>query len=348
MKFLLFIIFNILFVKINSQDKCHVLALQGGGDQGAYQAGALKGLAYNLPESERTWNIVTGISAGTLNGAGFSLFPSGKEIDAVDFLINVWKGIEDKNHIYQNWEPYGVFGPVYALFKESGIYDTTPLRELVTGILKGQKIQRDFYLGVVNIKSGDYEVYEAQKLTEEELVNAVLSSSAVPVIFPAIKFMNDDLYADGGVRHGIDIIHGISKCKENGYEEKDILVDAVLCFRGKLNEEDPTKLTALKAYMKSLEIFQKDRTIKDIQDIIDAHPNVNFRYIVKPTRALPNSKLPFVFDKAATEEMLKQGEEDAINIIKSFNSNSSSFKDEIKSEYKSTMESSIAKVSNLN
>jgi hypothetical protein len=40
--------------------KCHALALSGGGDRAAYEAGVLRGLLASLPPSETAWQVVTG------------------------------------------------------------------------------------------------------------------------------------------------------------------------------------------------------------------------------------------------------------------------------------------------
>lgn len=307
------IILQGLFIGVSSQ-KCLILALQGGGDHGAYQAGALKGLAYNLPEGDRKWEIITGISAGTLNGAGFSLFPQGKEVEAVNFLEKVWREIDSKDKIYKNWKHLGILGPAYALFAETGFYDTTPLRELLNSILTDKEIVRDLHIGVNNIESGEYEVYEAKTLSKEDLINAILSSSAVPVIFPAIEFKGK-MYQDGGVKHGVDILSGINECKKKGYEEKDIIIDVIKCFNKEFKHKDPTNFKAMDSLLQWFAIWGKDRAARDLDDIIKNFPEVKFRYVITPTKELPNSAAPLFFKKEDLEFMFAVGEEDAKNAI---------------------------------
>lgn len=297
-----------------SNDKCMILALQGGGDRGAYQAGALKGLTNKLSEEDRKWQIVTGISAGTLNGLGFSLFPVGQEKEATDFLEKVWREMDSKDKIYKNWKNLGSLGPVYALFAETGFYDTTPIRELLKSILSGKEIQRDLHIGVNNIETGGYEVYEAKSLSKEELINATLSSSAVPIIFPAIDFKGT-LYQDGGVKHGVDIISGINECKKNGFEEKDIIVDVIKCFNKEFKQKDPTKFKAMDSLLRSLEIWNWDKGSREIVDVIRNFPGIKFRYVISPTKELPNATLPLFFKKEDIEFMLSVGEQDGKDAI---------------------------------
>ena len=48
---------------------CSPLALEGGESLGACQVGVMIGLTEALPGGDIEWNIVTGISTGTLNSA---------------------------------------------------------------------------------------------------------------------------------------------------------------------------------------------------------------------------------------------------------------------------------------
>ena len=96
-------VFIVIFLKfIQANDKCRVLALEGGGDRGAYHAGAFDALVELLPPNEVTYDIVTGISAGSLNAVAISFFEKGDEKRARDFLNNVWKTIKQEN-IYKMW-----------------------------------------------------------------------------------------------------------------------------------------------------------------------------------------------------------------------------------------------------
>ncbi len=53
---------------------CHALAMAGGGDRAAYEAGVIRGLVDNLAKEEVAYNVVTGISAGSTLTAAFSVY----------------------------------------------------------------------------------------------------------------------------------------------------------------------------------------------------------------------------------------------------------------------------------
>lgn len=113
-----------------TQDVCHALVLSGGGNKGAWEAGAVYGFVHSLPASEVTWDVVTGVSAGALNSAGIGIFKVGNEIAMADWLIELWETIDTKQ-IWKMWDE----GIMYGFFNVSGIFDDTPLFNLLTEII---------------------------------------------------------------------------------------------------------------------------------------------------------------------------------------------------------------------
>ena len=82
--------------------KCHALAMSGGGDKAAYEAGVLRGLLEALPASETQWNVVTGISAGSTLTAAMSVFAVGDESSAVDLIYSIIDSL-NQTTIFKQW-----------------------------------------------------------------------------------------------------------------------------------------------------------------------------------------------------------------------------------------------------
>lgn len=82
-------------VYLSSADEyCRCLALEGGGTRGAFEAGAVLGLAQTVPE-EVQWDYISGVSTGALNVGYFSMYPKGKELEmASDLIKNVWLNLK--------------------------------------------------------------------------------------------------------------------------------------------------------------------------------------------------------------------------------------------------------------
>ena len=125
-----------IFILISKQKKCHALTMEGGGTKGAYEAGALYGLAYNLPPEERSWEVISGMSVGSITAIGIAIYPPGQEKEAAEFIKTKWTQIEVSD-IFKNW-PLSI---IQGLFEESGLFDTSPERDFIAAIANGKNIQ---------------------------------------------------------------------------------------------------------------------------------------------------------------------------------------------------------------
>jgi len=75
-------------------------------------------------------------------------------------------------------------------------------------------IKRKFSVGAVNANNGSYvRLTEKDLPTLDDVVNAMMASSSIPVAFPPIKF-KDSVFIDGGVFTGTDIGGAINRCRE--------------------------------------------------------------------------------------------------------------------------------------
>lgn len=65
--------------------KCRALVLEGGGDKGAYQAGAVR-MMYEMLGKEAKYDVFSGVSAGSVNAISLSFFDKGQEDQATQFI----------------------------------------------------------------------------------------------------------------------------------------------------------------------------------------------------------------------------------------------------------------------
>ena len=73
----------------NFGKKCHALVLSGGGAHGSYQAGVMWSLFKSKPEDFR-YDVVTGVSAGSINALAFSAFEIGDELNFTEWISETW------------------------------------------------------------------------------------------------------------------------------------------------------------------------------------------------------------------------------------------------------------------
>ena len=210
------------------------LALTGGGARAAYQAGVLRGLARRFPTFRP--DILTGVSAGGLNGAFLAAASEETFQGAVDRLVDVWRELE-AGHVYRLDRP--TVAHALARFvrrpseiappAEGGFLDTTPLQDFIVGHLGalGEPMEavdaavRDGRLGAFAVTTTSYTTGQSVTWVQGEGIEPwdrpmrravrtqlqpehVLASAALPFFFPAVAIDHATLghgwYGDGGIR----------------------------------------------------------------------------------------------------------------------------------------------------
>jgi predicted patatin/cPLA2 family phospholipase len=308
--FFLLCLISFIFSK-SGEKKCRVLALQGGGDKGSYQAGAMQGLFSKLPPEEVAYDVVTGISVGALNAAGLALFQPGDEKSALEFILGTWRGFKSWHDVYKRW-PLSVLS---GFINKSSFYNTSPMKKLLTSKVQGKKIMRKIVVGSVDLITGKYQTWDERNMMNyQQIVERIMCSSAFPGFFPYV----DEGYAhytDGGINVGVDLISGINRCKEMGFKDEEIILDTILCSTSHIPEKEKN-LKAPQVLARIVEIVHYNNSMRDLMDALRFYPNVNFRYLVSPEKHLPSGSLPIQFDPKKLEEMIQIGIVDGEKTVK--------------------------------
>ena len=188
--FLLFLFF--MFPNLASTT-FNQLAFSGGGAFGAVEIGILK----KINEQENIkYDMYTGISAGGLN-AGF-----------LSFYDDLRVGIKNAESLYSNMKNF----KVYELLPETGVsvFNTEPLFDTLTSVVNKMpnKPVIKTLIGATNLYTGNLDVFQFDTKSAADQVKIMMSTSAIPIIFPPITY-NNYMYADGGTLSNelLDIVH---------------------------------------------------------------------------------------------------------------------------------------------
>jgi hypothetical protein len=187
-----------------------ILAISGGGSNGAFGAGLLTGWTQrgNRPE----FDVVTGISTGALMSTFAFLGP----------------GYDDELYVYTRISDHDIYRrrPLLDWLKNDAITDTTPLRELVSKMIDEEILDRvaaqyhagrRLFIGTTNLDSNTFTLWDMGAIATsnradrlERYRSVVLASASAPVIFSPvyIKVEGTDrtywqMHADGGMNEGI-------------------------------------------------------------------------------------------------------------------------------------------------
>lgn len=213
-----------------SMDDDLALVLSGGGAHAAYQVGFLRCVAGHFPELRIP--ILTGVSAGAINAAFLANY-QGTFAESIDALASLWQGLSigrifraDTWSLAKNlllWGVHLLSGGIARTPSPKGLVDTTPLRKLLEegfaapddamiGIRENIRRQRlravaitttNYATGqiVTWVQGKNIEVWERpdrHSVMTEITVDQIMASTALPILFPAVKIGNS-WHGDGGI-----------------------------------------------------------------------------------------------------------------------------------------------------
>lgn len=189
-----------------SGKEINVLAISGGGSDGAFGAGVLKG--WSRSGKRPKFDIVTGVSTGALIASYAFL---GTTWD--DRLEHFYTHITDAQ-VYQSKGVAGLFG--------DSLYDTAPLRsmiekavdhKLLDAVAEEHRKGRRLYVATTDLDTGTVVVWDmggiaasGQKSRVETYRDVLVASAAFPGFFKPVYVRYSDqpgkarMHVDGGVK----------------------------------------------------------------------------------------------------------------------------------------------------
>ena len=237
---------------------CHILSLSGGGSFGAVEVGILEDL-YNKNNVVSEFDVITGISAGGLNAAFLSY--TKKIDDSIDELANIYSKLKNDNVYKKDY---------FHIFKNWGLYDTSPLEETITKVVTGKVREQGApvtLIGASNVNKQQLDIFHYDKANLTRQIDILMATSAIPIVFPP-RTVGDYLYIDGGSIDN-EIIYqamGQSKCDFYHY----------LFISANNKNVNNNNITGLYDYTKSvisLILNTFDYELAGLMNITCSHPN---------------------------------------------------------------------------
>jgi predicted patatin/cPLA2 family phospholipase len=186
----------------------NILALSGGGPDGAFAAGLLSG--WSVAGTRPRFDLVSGVSVGALI-APFVFAGPGQDA-TLRAMFTEFRA-----------ENIAIMQPVSVLFGALGIADTTPLRrtlsrfvdeELLRLVAEADRSGRSLFIGTTNIDAGRPVIWDMGRIAEagevELFRDVMMASAAMPGIFPPVAIEVEaggkrysEFHVDGGVTHSV-------------------------------------------------------------------------------------------------------------------------------------------------
>jgi len=169
----------------------------GGGAKGIFQAEVIR----QLVENGVTFDIVSGISAGTLNATQVA-------IGETDSIVDLWKSVDKKTLFGGGFNPWRIFLMLLGI-KES-IFDHDGIYEILEREYDPVKTEIPLIVGTVDYHNTEYVEFKVEPNTlfddnkVKDIFRTIVASTSIPFLFPPVSDIalncNHD-FGDGGMRN---------------------------------------------------------------------------------------------------------------------------------------------------
>ncbi len=183
-------------------------ALSGGGNRGPVQVGAMRALF----EAGITPNMLIGSSAGALNSAFLATDPTPS---GVQRLSQIWLNTKSSDILPGNFLTYiwNVITGADGLNSNAAVANYVA-RNIPSGIKTFGDLKIKLYITTADIETAQLYLYGDDPTAP--LIDAVLSSSALPPVWPPVVLKGHQ-YVDGGVVANVPISVAIDKGADTIY-----------------------------------------------------------------------------------------------------------------------------------
>lgn len=170
-----------------------------------------------------------------------------------------------------------------------------------------RQYERPIVTQAVDLNTGEVVIFD-ETTPIEQMPAMVLSTGSLPVAFEPIILAKQTL-VDGGVFTNLDMSEAILKCKDMGYEEKDIIIDVILCFDKAIQLDEWTDWqakwkNAYDYYTRRQHYREFYYYYEDITRVVRGYPGVHFRHLISPSSDLGGGYVPIFDGTDVTQQYL--------------------------------------------
>ena len=109
---------------------CRALALSGGGNNGAWEAGVLWGFMNYGNPADFEYDVITGVSAGSINALAMSGWEAGSGLEMVQWMSDLWKNLHTSD-VWVDWS----LGKASGFLIMGGVVDNSPLLNFLQHVM---------------------------------------------------------------------------------------------------------------------------------------------------------------------------------------------------------------------
>ena len=177
----------------------------------------------------------------------------------------MWMNMTNEK-VYVEWPG----GFEQGVFNESGVFDTTPLVNLITKVLHDAgKIYKKVTISSVDTNTGEYITSDEVTVPFEELPERVVASASIPFVFPHRHIKNWTLM-DGGTVWNTNLVSAMNRCKEIvGDDLSKIVMDVIILGQTTLNESFTSTGDSINNFLRYRDISTYYNAINDVAEFME-------------------------------------------------------------------------------
>ena len=190
----------IAYANAKENKTCKALVMSGGGSNGAWEAGVVWGLAHYGNPVDYEYDVVAGVSAGSINTSLMSIWAPEDAVKCSEFMVETWQSLTT-DQIYKKRPG----GDAWALFEAASIYDSAPGLDTYRKVFAPYDgYKRSIAISAVDANTGMKITMTDKDIAFEDLPIAVMGSASVPGVFPITPFLGHHLI-DGMTAYNTDV-----------------------------------------------------------------------------------------------------------------------------------------------
>jgi NTE family protein len=162
---------------------------------GSAQVGMLRALV----ERGIAPDHIVGASVGAINGAAFAVAPT---LDGVRHLDGIWRALDSRDLVSRT----SIRTAVALARRGQGLNDHDGLRAVIERVVVGRQfadLRLPFECVATNVGRATEEWF-----TDGDLVEALVASTSVPVLFPPVE-IDGEWYLDGGIVKDVPLTRAV-------------------------------------------------------------------------------------------------------------------------------------------
>lgn len=282
----------------------NVLALSGGGEDGAFGAGLMVG--WSDAGTRPDFELVTGVSAGALI-APFVFLGRNRDPQLKELFLR-----HDKQEIF-------TANVVSGLFGGAALADSAPLasliatyadRRMLRAVARERMKGRVLLVGTTNLDAERPVLWDMGRIAMSDHPRALdlfrkvlLASAAIPGVFPPVRIRvraggraYDELHVDGGISHKVFVGPPALAASDIERGMVPLTRRVFVILNGKTSPEwEPVEETALSIAKRSLSTLAKNQGIGDVYRIYSTslRDGMEFNFAAIPAEFSLKSSVPF-------------------------------------------------------